>query len=490
MTAFKGSAFYIASMSEYASPVSSPPFKYTSLSGIYVDTPAYEGRHPRCSSSKIYDLLTHEDPGPAYTKTGQLHVHQPPKHKDESHHFYTAQLVHYGLKPLKTKSLAKKALLAAYRGSAEGLTVPESIMKIEKRLTAEFKKKNAAAEREHRQNQKRQGQDQNEQPKKRKRDENKSTDKARDDPLTSGKATKKPKTTQTPKDPLTSGKTAKVSKLTKIPKPTVLSDKVAKDSKSAKVPNDPVTSSKTAKEAKTIKSPKNPVTKGAVAVIPKANKVRIQTSRIPPIYLGTHAILQGPTTLNVARIQGTYTITAPSVSDGWDCGGPLTLKFAPSSTTSHLWGSFDFGVFKGILRSSPSIKPKDSTIRFLWRGRETGEGESTYGKKNVAEFKFLGNGNSFAGTMYWDCLGTFNVTGKLDVASSRNKVFTKNVPGWKKEYWSLNDSNYESEGVGRWGGGGGWGYRSESRVELNSDTGNEGAGEDSEDEESSGDLEY
>lgn len=184
-------------------------------------------------------------------------------------------------------------------------------------------------------------------------------------------------------------------------------------------------------------------------------------------------------------ISGAYQIAAPDVSNGWDCHGPLTLKFALSSTTKHIWGSFDFGVFEGKLRSTSSVAPTNnsSTVSFTWRGRETGEGESSFGAKNVAEIEFLGGGK-FRGSMYWDCLGRFELVGKKDADASRNRVFAMNVPGWKRQFWAINDSSYERERVGRWGGGSGWGYRGEERKEENSDTGNEnGNGEDDDDEE-------
>ena len=82
--------------------------------------------------------------------------------------------------------------------------------------------------------------------------------------------------------------------------------------------------------------------------------------------------------------------------------------------------------------------------------------------------------------MYWDCLGEFKLVGKLDEAASRNKVFQKNVPGWKSNFWSINDSNYERERVGRWGGGYGYGGDDEDEAESNSDTGN--SSKDSEEE--------
>ncbi len=180
-------------MSEHASPVSSPPFKYTSFTGLYVDTPVYEGRHRRCSSTRLYELLTYEDPGPAYTKAGQLKIHQPPKHRDEPQNFYTAQCVHYGLNPFKSKQAAKKALLAAHEGSANGLTVPENILRLEKNLADEYKEKNIVAEKEFREKRKLQKEEEEGQRKKRKRADKELLAEVLGDPSTSGNGAKKSK---------------------------------------------------------------------------------------------------------------------------------------------------------------------------------------------------------------------------------------------------------------------------------------------------------
>ncbi|KAL8881003.1 MAG: hypothetical protein Q9198_001701 [Flavoplaca austrocitrina] len=123
-------------------------------------------------------------------------------------------------------------------------------------------------------------------------------------------------------------------------------------------------------------------------------------------------LLQTP--LDIQKLAGSYIIVAPKVSEGWDCEGPLQLKLAPSSTAKHLWGTFNFGVFEGKMRSQSLDTPTKTnrTIRFHWRGRETGEGKSTFGPENIAKFKFLPSG-SFKGRMYWDSAGKFDIKGKL-----------------------------------------------------------------------------
>ena len=177
-------------MLAHAAPVSIPPFRYTT-NDFYVEIDHH--RHGRCSSSRLHDLLTHVDPGPAYTKAGKLRVHQPAPHKDETQHFYEAQLRHYGLKPLKSKPAAKNALLAAFNGG-KILTVPESILKIERKLAAEYKIKNEVAEKEYRQEKQRQKEAEEKERKKRKREENDLLAEILDEPSsTSARAQKKAK---------------------------------------------------------------------------------------------------------------------------------------------------------------------------------------------------------------------------------------------------------------------------------------------------------
>ncbi|KAI0027547.1 hypothetical protein K488DRAFT_90731 [Vararia minispora EC-137] len=93
--------------------------------------------HTRASPLTLHSLLTWTNPGPVLTKKGVPSKRQPAPHKDEPWHFYTAQLLHYGLKPLKTKAAAKKALLAAFGGGTT-LQVPQHILTLQQKLRAEW----------------------------------------------------------------------------------------------------------------------------------------------------------------------------------------------------------------------------------------------------------------------------------------------------------------------------------------------------------------
>ena len=104
--------------------------------------------HTRKDATELYALLTYTPPPPALTKAGKVAKRQPKDtHKDEEAHFYAAQLVHYGLKPLKTREPAKKRLLAAF-GGAEGKTleVPKAVLELEVALRKEWKELDAKME--------------------------------------------------------------------------------------------------------------------------------------------------------------------------------------------------------------------------------------------------------------------------------------------------------------------------------------------------------
>jgi len=93
-------------------------------------------RHARASPDHLYRLLTGRRP-PHIILSSTASTWKPLPRNDEAAHFYTAQLYHYGLKPLKTKAAAKKALLAAF-GDGYTLAIPERIINLRKELYAEW----------------------------------------------------------------------------------------------------------------------------------------------------------------------------------------------------------------------------------------------------------------------------------------------------------------------------------------------------------------
>jgi hypothetical protein len=159
----------------------------------------------------------------------------------------------------------------------------------------------------------------------------------------------------------------------------------------------------------------------------------------------------------------TYSLVAPTISEGWSSTDGFQLRLCLSQSGHHVWGDFDFGIFTGTLRSETLPQPPTNKLKLHWRDRETGEGESTFGPENKMELQFLSE-NTFQGTMYWDSADTFEVTGK----EIRNSDLSMNIRRWKDAYRILNQANYDMECSSRWSGG--WTQEPEPERAADSDT--------------------
>lgn len=114
---------------------------------------------------------------------------------------------------------------------------------------------------------------------------------------------------------------------------------------------------------------------------------------------------------------GSYEACSTDLAD--QCNGPedgtLKFTFLPSLGSSHLWGSFDIGDIKGVMRSlDPPPRAVGDKINFVWRGRETAEGEM---RRDDDRYRgvvvFLGDAR-IQGSMVSDAVfEQFNFFGKL-----------------------------------------------------------------------------
>ena len=144
MNGFPGPDWPQLNMS-YAPPIVHDPFSCSGDS-FYVTIDGH--RHQRASSETLYQSLTYTQPDPVLTKAGKVAKRQPAPHRDPPGHFYCAQLLHYGLKPLKTKDAAKRHLLAAF-GADGQLSVPNGILELEKTLRHEYRQANDIAKKKY-----------------------------------------------------------------------------------------------------------------------------------------------------------------------------------------------------------------------------------------------------------------------------------------------------------------------------------------------------
>jgi hypothetical protein len=169
--------------------------------------------------------------------------------------------------------------------------------------------------------------------------------------------------------------------------------------------------------------------------------------------------------LSESELEGQFQIIAPYLSEQWpDDTETMILKICPSSTASHLWASFRFGIVSGIIRSTlPPPATTGISCPFLWRGRESGEGEMSFGPDNRGSITFLGNGK-IKGRMEW--MGGFDFVGVK--VNRKNVAWGKSVKGWKVEWRGINERAYENERVSRWGRG--WTQAAADDKPLISDT--------------------
>lgn len=150
----------------------------------------------------------------------------------------------------------------------------------------------------------------------------------------------------------------------------------------------------------------------------------------------------------------------------------MSLEF--SSTTRHLWGHLDFGIYEGYLRSCGPVDNRAGvTMSFQWRGRDTGEGESTYHSSNRGTLTLKPRG-TLDGEISTDVTGKATLSGRK-VHAVRGTGVRGGVTVWKNGFWALNEANYQRESISRWGGST-WGRYYGSEREKNSDT--DGAGYD------------
>jgi hypothetical protein len=121
-------------MSAFALPARRGDFLYSSI--LYAD-PGNGNHHPRASVAELAALLRPEAPN-MYSKGRKPEASSPAK--DPAWHFYSAQLIHYGLPVTKDKNGAKVRLLNAMNQFK--LEVPAWVLKVEGELKNEWEAEN------------------------------------------------------------------------------------------------------------------------------------------------------------------------------------------------------------------------------------------------------------------------------------------------------------------------------------------------------------
>ncbi|MCJ1280675.1 hypothetical protein MMC21_008505 [Puttea exsequens] len=221
----------------------------------------------------------------------------------------------------------------------------------------------------------------------------------------------------------------------------------AKTSK-VKVKQEPILKKELSKEPNTKKEPKikkRPAVKNESAV----NK-EPAAKKEPKVKKELNVTHRPVTTLtssysSLGLINGVYDITCPKLEGEWNNCRDLTLILTLDSTS--LWGAYDFGVFAGIIRfAERPWSPSDEGLHFQWRGRETGEGEMSFGDDCHGEMAFVGGGG-IAGivNLYGDC--PFQ-----GVRRNGPGTPVRSAVSMRNEWDGYSNEAYEHERRARWSG--------------------------------------
>lgn len=463
----------------FAPPISRDGFHYNG--DLYVEV-GNLNRHKRASIAEISALLR-----PDLTKSKGKSTPS----KDEVGHWYTAQLIHYGLPPSQDKARAKVRLLEALNASK--LLVPPEIKKLEDSLQKEYQ----AAERKAKAAYKKANTLSTEgNSKKRKQPEPSSTtvnvtlnlggipfgsftqyqDSSIPLPKKAKTASKKvkteavlpspaPKTKQTARkstgalaaaawpafnEPSASPaprpkQTARKSTSTPAPKQTAQTARSAPAhplvKKDPAIKRDPAV-----KREPGIKSePRAPIKKA----LPAKRELGIKPEPIASTKKAPAVKSETPIkfTPKLGLINGYYGISCPYLASEFsDEHDPASFHLILALETPRIWGAYDFGAFSGILHLAqrpffPSLEP----IPLEWRGRENGEGEMSFGDDCCGEITFLGNGQirGSLNNLYGERCEFEGV--KVEEGGAR-----RSAGSMRAEWDGYNDEAYEEERTGRW----------------------------------------
>ena len=137
----------------------------------------------------------------------------------------------------------------------------------------------------------------------------------------------------------------------------------------------------------------------------------------------------------------------------WPSDKKFKLTLSPSRATGkHLWGSFEFGIVRGVLRGGEPPKAVGGTVAFKWRGGETGEGQMFYGPDNQGTLTFLGDGKIY-GTFEGGFTKQSTFSGTQDQEAARRQVIwgMSVKKHWKGQWRGINQRSYDAASASRWG---------------------------------------
>lgn len=400
------------------------------------------------------------------------------KLEDPVGHWWEAQLLHYGLKPSKTKAVAKTRLLDALNKGT--LAVPDHIAKLEAEMKKQWSKKEREAKAE---------------LKKSKSGTSTKTTTTATSSTTAGKkrktesdgnaapsvpAKKSKPTTAKPKGPQSVASSVKAA--ANKPKPAT-KKKTPPEKSAATESTRPKSKASTAKSSAPKAAAKNSKLTTAQSSAPPSSPLRTKqtarksapsranlpffddsysgdyssdqaddsaTSESPPDYESVIRDSGHPSSQNsspLGLLNGRYEIDCPDLEQ-WDMYDGYSFSLILTLEGNSLWGAYDFGMHSGILHlPRRPYTASDERYEFRWRGRENSEGEMSFGDDNVGWIEFLGNG--VIGGMI-NCYGEAMFQGRR--VSGDQTRSERDARSMKDEWNSYNQREYNRESRGRWGG--------------------------------------
>ncbi|KAK5635209.1 hypothetical protein RRF57_010921 [Xylaria bambusicola] len=421
--------------------------------------------------------------------------------KDHPAHWFEAQLIHYGLQPSKTKSVARMRLYDAVNTGK--LTIPSHIQKLEKDLKKEWTKSEREAKMAVKAGNSRSTASTTTAGKKRKANSSNvdmninigdiSITLSANNASKSWSAAKKTKTSATK---TTSNKSVKDTPTKSKPAP-----KPAKEAPKPKASAPSKAKATTSSPAKTVK--KQTARRGGISQGPSRGTTSTaevattgphrtkQTARRggnwargrlpsssgfglhsefdepPPPYqgygdYGDYSDHDGRNDYDhsdsddydddspppssslgsLGLLNGRYDIFSREVNSQW---GHRDFDLVLTLSGNKLWGKFDLGIVTGILHfDERPWESSDEPVPFTWRGEET-DGPVWYGNNNNGWIRFLGNGRIEGQLDYMSLdFGGTRASGQ----STRSPIDAQSM---QYEWNGYNEQEYDRQNRARWG---------------------------------------
>lgn len=329
-------------MVQFAPPARRGDFLYSSI--LYTDG-GNQNHHPRATVDELTALLRPE--APKHNK--KLKIQRPPDIiKDQPGHWYTAQLIHYGLPVTRDKNAAKVRLLDAL--NERRLEVPAWVTKLEGELKQEWSAENR-------------------------------------------KLKKANKSSSAIGSPLPKSSKGRMENATTEPSPLPSQPKRKRDDRETERVNDKKLKSEhpaTPRKART-PAPTPTPSRGARIKEEKTDTgalSRSQAIKNEPEYKNYDDL--GPQDITFS---GTYTKTCPAISDMFSQAGPAHLHLALLRDESRgvWWASFSWWSWDCIIQMNPgpSYETLGQACSLGWRLHDYDSGAMHFGRGKTGSITFF-----------------------------------------------------------------------------------------------------